>query len=306
MGKILLVFLFLLLLSPVCLAQSSIEVIEGDELHLILKSGNADPHQLKMLLCRNGCTNLEARSVSYNGNEIDIFAEPEEPGFYDLKIFLDGKVYESSVIVAKGQSREPKTSAGITSNIVNNASSPVFFLGILGIFILLFVFFRFENSLKAKALRPLKGEIKFLALFVLSFLVLSPFTHEFFHIMTAGFFNCHAILQSFVPVFTPTSVSFSCEISALQSVIILAAGIAGNLVLGVVFFILARRIKSFLLYSVSLAFFWSSFFYLFYHSGDIYNIMRITGLVLPQIYLDLLGTGLISASFYVFFRQLRK
>ncbi len=299
------IILLILILSPVCLAQSPIEVIEGDELHVVLRPGNTDPRQLEMFLCRDGCTPLEVRSVSYNGNEIDIFAEPEELGAYELKVFLGDEVYEESVNIGHVHQKEPKVSAGITSNIVGNVSSPVFVMGLLGIFIL-FVFFRFENKLKIKPLKPFKGEIKFLSFFVFSFLILSPFIHEFFHIMTAGFFSCQAVLESFIPVFTPTSVSFNCEISVLQSIIILAAGILGNLVLGTVFFILAGRRKSIPLYSISLAFLWSSFFYLFYRSGDLHSIMRILDFALPQIFLDLSGIAMVSASFYVFFRHLRK
>lgn len=297
--------IFVLILSTPCLAQKQVEVYSGDELHIRIFSDNQDPRQMEMLLCSGGCVPLEAKSVSYNGREVDIFAEPEEPGVYDLKIFLGEEFYEEKVNVTQGHRKPQENIAGITSNIVGNASSPVFFLGIIGIFAL-YLFLVRRDVLKTKLLRPFAGEIKFLYVFALSFLVLSPFTHEFFHITMAGLFSCQAVLESFVPVFTPTSVSLNCEISSLRSIIVLAAGLAGNLALGLIFFALASRKKSSYMYPVSLAFIWSSFFYLFYTTGDLHSIMGIMGVALPQLYLNLSGAALISASFYVFFRRLRR
>jgi len=305
-----LVVLFLLL-SPLSLATGeSIEIREGEDLQITLPV-SANPLYLEpeIFLCRDECEPIEIKSISYNGEEMDFFIAPEGFGDYDLNIFLtiNGEriSYEKEITIYNGHEKENvKEQIGLTGNIIRNALSPIFGFGLMGLFFV-FVFLRMKKYFlfKTGILKFFKSKIEVLFFFVLSFLVFSSVTHEFFHIFTAGLFNCPAVLESFIPVLSPTSVSLKCEITEIQSIGILSAGLIGNLALGALFLLMSLKKKSLVLSTISLAFFFSVFFYLFYTTGDVHNIMKILNLAIPQICLELTGITLISTSFYLFFRR---
>lgn len=310
-----LLILFLLILSPLSLADG-LEVREGEsDLHITVElPRTVDPLYLnpEIFLCRDGCEPVDIKSLSYSGGkEIDFFITPGESGSYDLMIFLtiNGRrvSYQRKIETRKDYEKEEvvKEQMGVTGNITRNASSPIFIFGGLALFLFLSLFKPEKSFIKTRFFKLFKTETRVLIVFIFSFLIFASVTHEFFHIFTAGIFNCPAVLESFIPVYSPTSVSLSCEITSIQSILILSAGLIGNLMLGVLFYLLSilKKNQTLLFSTISLAFFSSSFFYLFYTTGDIHNIMKILYITLPQFYLDIAGISLILTSFYLFFRR---
>ncbi|UCG95902.1 MAG: hypothetical protein JSV92_02575 [archaeon] len=307
----LLVFI-LLLLPSLSMAQSSMELHEGEmDLRISLETGYINPleSEPELFLCRQECRHLEISSFSYSAGSMDFFVLPEVSGDYNLKIFMtvngEEVVYEKEISISREytKSETQEKNQDVTANIMRNAASPVVGLGLLASVLLLFLFKTEGFGLKKSLLPMPKNGLKILTVFLVSFLFLSSFTHELFHIFLAGMFSCPAVLESFIPVFTPTSVSLqACRITSVQSILILAAGVVGNLVLGGIFCILARLKKKSFLSVISLALFSSSFLYLFYTTGDIHSIMSILNIGISQIYLDATGIALILVTFIVFLR----
>lgn len=307
---LLLAFLFFL---PCSLVHGNLDVRDvGEELEISLVTGNLNPLESgpELFICGDYCYPLEVKSFTYSHGHMNFFTLPAESGDFLLKVYLtdDGEriCYEKNITVSRiYASEKPEVKkAGITSNIVNNSSSPVFFFGLLGFLVLFFIFKTRGLRFQRRFITFSRSEIKILFVFLVSFAFISSFTHEFFHIFLAGFFGCPAVLDSFIPLLTPTSVSLNlCKITSFQSILILGAGVVGNLFLGLFLLVLSRLKDSKLISSISLAFFTSSFFYLFYSTGDIHNILRIIGTEVSQLYLNLAGIGLISLSFWLFLNQ---
>ncbi len=296
--------ILLILFIPV---SQGVSVEEGaDDLVITVElPEEANPPELdpELFLCSETCEKLELKSFSFSGNELQLFALPRSPGEYELKVYLtvngERVSFHKEITVEKAfaESSPPKENGGITGNITRNAFSPLFGLGILALFL---VFFFLKEG---KTGAPRESKIKYLAIFLVSFLFLASFTHEFFHILTAGMFNCPAVLESFIPVYQPTSVFLTCEAGVVQSVLILASGLLGNLALGVVFYLLYLKKGNAGLSVVSFAFLSSTFFYLFYGTGDIHSIMRILGFHTQQVYMNMAGVSLILTTFYFLFRN---
>jgi len=297
-----------LIISPAVMA-SSLEFKENkDELWITIPSPEYfNPSNMKVFLCKDSCNQEQIKSISYGGYKIDFFIEPEHPGDYTLKVFFadDETYYEENINVKNGHKRETVERIGLTANVIKNASSPIFVLAFLSIFVI-FAIFKHGDILKNNPSNLLNAKTKALILFIFVFVFLSSATHELSHILTAGIFNCPASLDSFIPILTPTSVSFSCSSSVAESVVILASGLIGNLIIGTLILVINLRKKSAFISIISFAFFSSSFFYLFYNTGDIHNIMRMLNFFVPQLYLNLAGIFTITSSFYAFFRNIAR
>jgi len=307
---LLLAFLLFLPCSPVCADLNFRDI--GEELEISLMTGNLNPLDLEpeLFLCDDSCHPLKVKSFTYSHGHMNFFTLPDERGNFLLKIYLKDNnktaYYEKNIKVSKVYANEETElkKAGMTANIVNNSSSPIFLFGLLGFFVLFSIFKTKDLGNQRRFINFPGSGIKVLFAFLISFVFLSSFTHEFFHILTAGFFSCPAVLDSFIPLLTPTSVSLNlCNITPLQSILILGAGVVGNIFLGFGLLFLSKIRDSRLISSISLAFFFSSFFYLFYTTGDIHNIIRIVGMDINQIFLNLAGIGLISLSLWLFLNQ---
>ncbi len=309
--------IFILLVTLTEVNASVINTRNGEDDFLIsldFKGLNPMENEPIVFLCREICISTDVKSVSFNENgEIDIFIKPEYTGNYTLKVFFNSSeellLFEDEIEISEIYKSEEflvEEDFGVTGNIVRNSTNPLFLLGFLSLVIIL-MFFKLDNDVifeKNKFLRHFKTKLKPFIVFMLSFVVLTVFTHELFHIITAGIFGCAASLESFLPIYSPSSVSISsCKITSFQSIMILSAGIIGNMMVGLflLYFPLKRNKK--ILNTVSLAFFVSSFSYFFYKTGDIHNIINIMNLSIPQIYLNIFGVLTLSGSFYLFLRN---
>jgi len=316
MKSIPVLIIFFIIFSSFAIADAQIETKEGtNDLQITINIPDTiEPSFLnpEIFLCEDNCKQVEIKSISYSENEIDFFVIPEESGNFDLNVFLTAdneRISYKKKITIYGQYEktepEKKEKMGVTGNIIKNTINPFFGLGLFVLILIVGILKLGKRFyIKNKLLDLSKRRIEVSAVFLLSFLVLSAVTHEFFHIVIAGLFSCPVVLEAFIPVYTPASVSFfNCEINSVQSIMILGAGITGNLVLGILFYFLSLKKNNLFFSTFSLAFVSSSFFYLFYTTGDIHNIMKIIGLSIPQMYMDLAGVSFILTSFYLFFRR---
>ena len=305
--KIGIIIALILFLCPLALATDAMKIAENDrDMQITLELPNIDPFKLdpEVFLCSASCELQEIKSISYDDKEMDLFITPKKPGNYTLKLFvtLNGErvSYEKSVEVNNGHEKTEKKLPDITGSIVRNTMGPLSGLGLFGLLIL-FVFLHFKNRILKN--HPLKGRIEIIMIFLLAFFIFSSVTHEFSHIIVAALFNCPATLESFIPIFTPTTVALKCEITTLQSILILSAGIVGNIMLGFFLYFLSLKRNNFTLCIVSQAYFFSSFIYFFYTTGDIHSIMNVLNLFIPQTYMNLIGLSLILVLILVFYRN---
>ncbi|MFB6075767.1 MAG: hypothetical protein ABEK17_01350 [Candidatus Aenigmatarchaeota archaeon] len=133
----------------------------------------------------------------------------------------------------------------------------------------------------------LRSEQKALLLFPLTVLLFAPLTHEFFHVLMLEIFECPysseflllegEIWARIIPL---------CVLTKPQALIVLAAGMIGNILLGTVLFMVSSclriraskkkgYIKSFYISILSLGFLFPVSFSFFNPKGDVTSIIKV-------------------------------
>jgi len=282
---------------------------------------NISPLNARIFLCDDVCKEEDIKSVSYSGNEIEFFLIPNKTGSYLLRVMIpiDGiKRFDEKFVEinksfigdrkrsSKGGKDDKTNNNIITGNLIESASSPFMIFGYLSTLTLTIFYSLRKNLYKMKkyALSHL-NTLENVFLFLFSMLILSTITHELFHLAVAGFFGCPCKIEA--SFLGPKTVTLeNCAVTKLESILILGAGLLGNIILGFVLTILSKVKKSTKLHIVSFSLMLSSFIYFFYAKGDIHNILSIIGLRVPQLYLNLIGVFLSLSSGVFFFRKIFK
>lgn len=124
---------------------------------------------------------------------------------------------------------------------------------------------------------------------VLSFLVIgfliAPIIHELLHMLVFEFHGCyytsHLAIDESMRLYG--SLKPFCDLDVTQSIILLGAGVSGNLILACILFFLSYKtgktgklpLSNFLVLT-TWGFFLDPLFYLFADEGDLINILRLT------------------------------
>ncbi|MCD6367782.1 MAG: hypothetical protein J7L45_01715 [Candidatus Aenigmarchaeota archaeon] len=163
----------------------------------------------------------------------------------------------------------------------------------------------------------MREERKALIIFPVTVLIIATITHEIFHMIVLNIYHCPFTSSiQIIPFDFIYMINTSCDVTKLQAVNILAAGLVGNLLLGVILAMISSLIrlkgyflKSFYISTASLGFFFSTGFYLLGAKGDAVNITKILGLNVDFLWIAITGIFIIVLStieFWIEFNSMSK
>lgn len=144
--------------------------------------------------------------------------------------------------------------------------------------------------------------------------IISPFLHEFFHMLVLKYYNCPywADFHSSLETGLYATVYPRCILSNIQWAILYLAGIAGTLAIGFSLLILDWYLtkKDYLEYSIftsfiAIGFLFSPVIYFFSKEGDLVNAFHVLNMSPPAYLLPSIGIGIMLFSLAYFCMNLK-
>jgi len=166
----------------------------------------------------------------------------------------------------------------------------------------------------------LASERKALLLFPVTVFLIAPLTHELFHIAAVMLYNCPFDISIMTGAELIFGIKPLCQLNQFQTVILLSSGIAGNVALGILIFLIAaeerviadskrKYVRSFDLSVISLGFLFSPAIYFFQSQGDIVQLLQLFEISMPYIVRIGIGVFLLllaALRFWIDFQSIEK